>query len=261
MKNSKIGWTDQTWNPVTGCTKVSPGCAHCYAERIALRFGGKPYLPGKAEIVLHPERLDKPKGWRRPRMVFVNSMSDLFHEEVPDSFIDHVMWTIRTSPHTYQVLTKRAERMQDYIHRWVWDKNRAQPLKNLWLGVSVENARWKDRIKKLRVTPAAVRFLSCEPLLGSLGDLELTYEFPMNRQAINWVIAGGESGPRARVMNPDWAREIRDQCTSAGVPFFFKQWGGKADKRDGEKAVLDGHTWTEMPEDTRRRLGRHSDGL
>ena len=268
---SKIEWTNRTWNPVTGCTKVSPGCAHCYAEtfshRLATKFphlyDGKPFIPrdqGGTEIRVHPDRLSLPREWpRRPSMVFVNSMSDLFHEDVPDWFIFDVLYTIETTPHTYQVLTKRAERMQNVIRKYIWDirpRRRARPIENLWLGVSVENDRYKDRIAQLRRTPAAVRFLSCEPLLGDLGDLELQDPYWPRTQLLHWIIVGGESGARTRVgrrMRTEWARGIRDQAVAAGVPFFFKQQGaftpegvrvGKA--RAGR--LLDGREWNQYPE-------------
>ena len=246
---SGIEWTDATWNPVTGCSKVSPGCAHCYAEAITLRFKrGPSFLPSEHEVVLHPDRLDIPKAWKLPRRIFVCSMADLLHEDVPVEFIHHVLWVIRTNPrHTFQVLTKRAARMTEVIRDYTWSKRpRARPLPNLWLGVSVENARWKSRIAYLRATPAAVRFLSCEPLIGSLGDLELEDGYHLrHRRGIDWVIVGGESGPRARPMRPEWARDIHVQCEEAGVPFFFKQWGGRTPKAGGR--LLAGVTWDEMP--------------
>ncbi len=231
-----IEWTDATWNPVTGCTKVSPGCAHCYAEAITLRFKrGGPFLPGKTTIRLHPDRLNQPELWKEPRRIFVNSMSDLFHEEVPFEFIDAVFEVMEScTRHTYQVLTKRAERMLEYAEsrrgRRAWPGN-------IWMGVSVENQYWANkRIPLLRKVPAAVRFLSCEPLLKPL-QLEL--------DGIQWVIVGGESGPRARPMDERWARDIRDQCMQANVPFFFKQWGGRTSKAGGRE--LEGQTWSGMP--------------
>ena len=231
-----IEWTDATWNPVTGCTKVSPGCAHCYAEAITLRFKrGGPFLPGKTTIRLHPDRLNQPKLWKEPRRIFVNSMSDLFHEEVAFEFIDKVFEVMESfTRHTYQVLTKRAERMLEYAEsrrgRRTWPCN-------IWMGVSVENQYWADkRIPLLRKVPAAVRFLSCEPLLKQV-RLEL--------DGIQWVIVGGESGPKARPMDEHWARDIRDQCMVANVPFFFKQWGGRTSKSGGRE--LEGQTWSGIP--------------
>lgn len=223
---SKIEWTEATWNPVTGCTKVSPGCDNCYAEKIVERFHGK----GSFAIVKRSdEKLFLPFSWRRPRRVFVNSMSDLFHADVPDSFIAHV-WSVmaRTPQHTYQVLTKRHARMRSLLSKPSFRDNTLSlaktdtwPLPNVWLGVSVENQHWAEiRIPELQRTPAAVRWLSCEPLLGPV-DLTPCAEFP----DVDWVVAGGESGPGARPMHPEWARAIRDACVVAGVPFFFKQWG------------------------------------
>ncbi len=301
---SKIEWTDATWNPVTGCTKVSEGCDHCCAERITERFGGK----GSFEkVVLHPEKLDDPFHWRKPRRVFVNSMSDLFHDDVPDEFIAQVFAAMALSPrHTFQILTKRPGRMasllSDENDDWaneVWecaaqrigaDRDCApcpwwpgRPLPNVWLGVSVENQKWADvRIPKLLETPAAVRFLSVEPLLGPV-DLTPVFVHPagcggtyegigfvngthqrihrsrcLNHRSrrvdrditsgateyvdrIHWVIVGGESGPGARPMHPDWARSLRDQCVAAGVPFFFKQWG---EWQDGSGISRNGSTIT-----------------
>ena len=230
-----IEWTDATWNPVTGCTKVSPGCAHCYAEAITLRFKrGGPFLPGKATIVLHPERLEQPKSWRTPRRIFVNSMSDLFHEEVPFGFVDQVFDSMEAYPqHVYQILTKRPERLLEYARM----RGRRRWPDRVWIGVSVENQYWADkRIPLLRQVPAKVRFLSCEPLLRPL-ELEL--------QGIHWVIVGGESGSKARPMKEEWVRDIRDQCLAVEVPFFFKQWGGKNCKAGGR--MLEGQTWGEMP--------------
>ncbi len=305
-----IEWTDATWNPVTGCSKVSPGCAHCYAETMALtRLTGKTGYPGlpwtpenaEANVVLRPERLGLPLTWRKPRRVFVNSMSDLFHERVPAEFIDRVFAVMAlASRHTFQVLTKRPERMPGYLvgdgitrRTWIarevaWlveEADRAHdwmvygndwPLPNVWLGTSIENDRWTSRADALRETPAAVRFLSCEPLLGPLPSLDLT--------GIGWVIVGGESGPQHRPMDPEWVRDLRDrilaQCqlcgrgqprertpvkvgdeivldqawhllTDGAVPcerttaFFFKQWGGRTPKAGGR--LLDGRTWDEYP--------------
>lgn len=292
MTTTSIEWTDRTWNPVTGCTKVSPGCDHCYAENIARRFAGAPAFPNGFEVTLRPDRLDAPLRWRKPARVFVNSMSDLFHKDVPDEFITRVFAVMAATPqHTYQILTKRHGRMRSFLrdecrcgaghapgvhlrsamewaatshsptyvaglesgqyHRTEW------PLPNVWLGVSVEDQQHAElRIPPLLDTPAAVRFLSCEPLLGPVdllgpwdpvkGGVNPTYwldpkpyfgdpvEVPgtpltlaplEQRPAIDWVIAGGESGPKARPMHPAWARRLRDQCAIARVPFFFKQWG------------------------------------
>ncbi len=232
---SAIEWTDATWNPVTGCTKVSPGCAHCYAETITLRFKrGGPFIPGKTTIRLHPERLSQPGKWRAPRRVFVNSMSDLFHEEVPFEFVEDVFDSMETfDQHTYQILTKRPQRMVDYVE---WAGSKKWP-DNVWAGVSVENQYWADRrVPLLRQVPSSIRFLSCEPLLKPL-ELEL--------QGISWVIVGGESGHRARKMQEAWAVDIRDQCSAAGVAFFFKQWGGRTSKSLGRELV--GREWNDLP--------------
>jgi protein gp37 len=237
--HSAIEWTDATWNPVTGCTKVSPGCAHCYAETFAERFGGvrgHPYEQG-FDLKLWPQRLQQPLQWKRPRRVFVNSMSDLFHPDVPDAFIVDVFDVMsRAAQHQFQVLTKRPERTLDMALKLPWPSN-------VWMGVSVENQRWSGRVDALRAVPARVRFISCEPLLGPL-SLDLAF--------IDWVIAGGESGPRARRMNPAWVVALRDQCIDAGVPFFFKQWGAHdlSGRRVGKKAAgrqLEGRTWDGFP--------------
>ncbi len=237
--NSAIEWTEATWNPVTGCTKVSPGCAHCYAETFAERFRGVPGHPYERgfDLQLRPERLKQPLVWKRPRLIFVNSMSDLFHPNVPLDFIQAVFDTMRQgSWHTFQVLTKRSQRLAGLAPLLPWPDN-------VWMGVSVENQRWTCRIDDLRGVPAAVRFLSCEPLLGPL-TLDLT--------GIHWVIVGGESGRRARRMRPEWARDIRRQCAAAGVPFFFKQWGAfdEGGRRVGKKAAgrnMDMRSWNAMP--------------
>ena len=234
---SAIEWTDATWNPVTGCTKISPGCAYCYAEGITLRFKrGGPFLPGKTTINLHYDRLDWPGKWKSPRRVFVNSMSDLFHDEVPFDFVQRVFEQMeRFDHHTYQVLTKRPERMLAYFQqseRQFWPDN-------VWVGVSVENQYWADRrIPILNKIPAKVRFLSVEPLLKAV-DLR------QHLENIHWVIVGGESGSRSRPMKEEWAECIRDACTEAGVAFFFKQWGGRNKKITGRE--LDGQIWDEMP--------------
>ena len=239
---SKIEWTDATWNPVTGCTKVSPGCDHCYAETFAERWRGIPGHPYEQgfELKLWPDRLALPGRWAKPRRVFVNSMSDLFHVDVPREYIAEVFDVMLTnSQHTYQVLTKRAERMERVV-RWyagLGDAYSGRAGRSVWLGVSVESPTYYSRIRHLQRTPAAVRFLSCEPLLAPLPDLPL--------DGIHWVIVGGESGPGSRPMHPDWVRDIRDQCQRAGVAFFFKQWGGVRKKATGRE--LDGRTWDEMP--------------
>lgn len=237
-----IEWTDETWNPVTGCIKVSPGCKHCYAETFAERFRGAVLPNGKRhpfyngfDPQLRPSRLAQPQQWRTPKMVFVNSMSDLFGEFVPDDYIEQVFDVMRASAHhTYQVLTKRAERLEQWTRSREWLRR----LSYIWLGVSVEDRSYGiPRIQLLRSANAAVRFLSIEPLLERLGELNLT--------SINWVIVGGESGPGARPLEVSWVREIRDQCISQQVPFFFKQWGGVRKHRTGR--VLDGRTWDEFP--------------
>lgn len=239
---SAIEWTDATWNPVTGCSKVSPGCAHCYAEALSLRYGWSalPWTPANASdnVVLHPSRLGQPLKWQRPRMVFVNSMSDLFHELVPEDYVHRVFEVIaRASQHTFQVLTKRPERMQEVVSDLY---GRRPPLPNLWLGTSIENDRWVGRADALRQTPAVVRFISAEPLLGPQPSLDL--------EGIDWLIVGGESGPRHRPIDPHWVRDLRDRATSRGVAFFFKQWGGRSPKAGGR--TLDGRTWNEYPQPT-----------
>lgn len=223
--SSKIEWTEATWNPVTGCDHVSPGCDNCYAERIATRFG-RPFL---GAVECHPERLDMPLRWRKPRRVFVNSVSDLFHPDVPDEFIRRVFEVMETAhEHTFQVLTKRPQRMARLVPTF-YDIPDDAPIANIWLGVSVENQRYADlRIPHLLATPAAVRFLSVEPLLGAVDLSILPLRVVGNlltTPRIGWVIVGGESGPGARPMHVQWARDLRDQCVSANVPFFFKQWG------------------------------------
>jgi protein gp37 len=234
---SQIEWTDATWNPVTGCTKISPGCAHCYAERIAERFRGTPSFPNGFDLSIRHDRLDIPLQWTRPRRIFVNSMSDLFHEKVPDEFISRVFDTMQKAHwHQFQVLTKRSGRLREIAPMLEWPSN-------VWVGVSVEYQRWTSRIDDLRTVPAAVRFLSVEPLLGPL-VLDLT--------GIDWVIVGGESGPKARPMKLEWAISVRDQCRDAGVPFFFKQWGNHDVDgiRHGKKVptrLLEGRTWDEFP--------------
>ena len=234
---SAIEWTDATWNPVTGCTKISVGCDNCYAARFSERFRGVPGHPFETgfDLTLRPERIDQPLSWRRSRMIFVNSMSDLFHKDVPREFIDKVFHTMELADwHVFQVLTKRSSLMRDYLTRRYRDR---APPPHIWLGVSVENGRARTRIVHLSQAPAAVRFLSIEPLIGPVGKIDLS--------DIQWVIAGGESGPGARTMHIDWAREIRDQCAEQGVAFFFKQWGGYRPKSGGR--ALDGREWNELP--------------
>ena len=232
---SKIEWTDATWNPVRGCTKISPGCKHCYAEAFAERFRGVPGHPYEQgfDLRLVPGKLDEPLRWRRPRTIFVNSMSDLFHERVPTSYIESVFRVMaKASWHVFQVLTKRGSRLEELRDVLDWPVN-------VWMGVSIESPDYLDRSERLAQVPAAVRFLSLEPLLAPLDDLPLG--------EIDWVILGGESGRQARPMDPQWARTIRDQCLTAGVPFFLKQLGGRRNKRGGDQAVLDGRLWREVP--------------
>lgn len=238
MSRSSIEWTDETWNPVTGCEKISPGCKHCYAERFAERFrgvAGHPY-EGGFDPQLRPDRIEQPRSWNTPRMVFVNSMSDMFGEFVPDAYLARVFKVMRETPqHTYQILTKRADRMAAWTKTQSWLASAA----NIWLGVSVEDKKYGvPRIAHLRDATAACRFLSVEPLLERLGPLDLT--------RIDWVIVGGESGPGARPMDPQWVRDVRDQCIAQDAAFFFKQWGGVFKHRTGR--VLDGRTWDEFPE-------------
>ncbi len=231
--HSAIEWTESTWNPVTGCTKISAGCANCYAERMAKRLqamGQENYRNGFA-VACHPDTLEAPFKWKKPQMIFVNSMSDLFHEDVPEAFIHEIFYTMAATPwHTYQMLTKRAERMAEMAPRLNWTPN-------VWMGVTVESASHTDRIDYLRSVPSAVRFLSLEPLLGALPNLNLA--------GINWVIVGGESGPGARPMQSAWVEDLRDQCLDADVPFFFKQWGGVQKKKAGR--MLGSQTWDQMP--------------
>jgi len=238
-ERSTIEWTEASWNPVTGCTKVSPGCAHCYAETFAERFrgvAGHPYEQG-FDLKLWPARLGLPLRWKRARTIFVNSMSDLFHEAVPEDFIQQIFDVmVRAEHHTFQILTKRPERAAELSPRLPWPQN-------VWMGTSVENQRFVSRVDWLSRTGARLKFLSCEPLLGPL---------TLHLAGIDWVIVGGESGPRARPMRADWARDIRTKCLKAGVPFFFKQWGAHNEEgirvgkwRSGR--LLDGQTWDEMP--------------
>ena len=232
MAKSSIEWTESTWNPLTGCTKISPGCKNCYAARMARRLKamGNPNYRNGFALTLHEHVLEYPLRWKKPQMIFVNSMSDLFHEDVPESFIQRVFAVMRQAHwHTFQVLTKRAERLAELDPLIDWPSN-------VWMGVSVENQDYTFRIDHLRRTHAHVRFLSLEPLLGPL-TLDLA--------GIHWVIVGGESGPKARPMDPAWVEGIRQQCAVAGVPFFFKQWGGVRKKQAGR--LLHGRTWDEMP--------------
>jgi len=245
--NSHIEWTEATWNPVTGCTQISPGCANCYAKTFAERFrgvAGHPYEMG-FDLTLREERVDQPLHWRKPKIIFVNSMSDLFHERVPDEFVRRVFATMEAASwHTFQLLTKRPERLAELAPTLPFPDN-------LWVGVSVENQRWTSRIDRLRRVPAVVRFLSCEPLLGPLSDLDLS--------GIQWVIVGGESGHGARPMQAEWVRGIREQCRRSGTAFFFKQWGAHDEEgiRRGKAAsgrLLDAKTWDEMPSPQPRNL-------
>jgi protein gp37 len=233
---SSIEWTEATWNPVTGCTMISPGCANCYAARMAKRLHamGSPNYRNGFDLTIHPHILELPLKWRKPRTIFVNSMSDLFHDDVPLEFIQKVFAVMREATwHTFQVLTKRAKRLESLDCELDWPRN-------VWMGVSVESAKYADRIDHLRRTTALTRFLSLEPLLGPLPNLYL--------KRIDWVIVGGESGPRAREMQRAWVAGIRRQCRDASVPFFFKQWGGLNKKRAGR--LLDGRTYDEMPRQT-----------
>jgi protein gp37 len=234
-QNSAIEWTDSTWNPVTGCDKVGLGCVNCYAETFSERWRGirdHHYEQG-FDLRLWPERLELPLSWKKPRTIFVNSMSDIFHEEIPVPFIKRIFSTMKkASWHTFQILTKRSSRMVVLAPELEWPAN-------VWMGVSVETSRYKYRIDHLRKVPATVRFLSVEPLLGPVGK--------MNLSKIHWAIVGGESGPRARPMDADWVRSVRDQCVASEVPFFFKQWGGFQKAKNGRE--LDGRTWNEMPKE------------
>ena len=243
--HTKIEWTDATWNPVRGCTKISPGCVHCYAETFAERFRGVPGHPYEQgfDLRLVPHKLADPLRWAKPKMVFVNSMSDLFHEDVPDSYVGMVADVMRVANwNTYQVLTKRSERMAEHLRTKLRSLS-VEP--HVWWGVSVEDRRHGlPRIQHLRESPAAVRFLSVEPLLEDLGTLDLS--------GISWVIVGGESGHGARPMREEWAQSIRDQCRDAGVPFFFKQWGGVRKSAAGR--TLDGRTYDELPTSSRNPI-------
>ena len=232
--NSRIEWTSSTWNPVTGCDKVSPGCEHCYADRMAKRLqamGVKKYRNG-FEVTLHPDVLEQPTSWIRPRVIFVNSMSDLFHEKVPTEYVQQIFDVIRRCPqHIFQVLTKRSKRLVRAADKLDWPDN-------LWMGVTVESPTYKFRIDDLRKTPAALKWLSLEPLIDPLGQLDLT--------DIAWAVVGGESGPGARPMKEKWVYEIRHQCRAQHTAFFFKQWGGVNKKQAGR--LLRGRLYNEMPE-------------
>jgi len=235
MNHTSIEWTDATWNPTTGCTKISPGCTYCYSERLSLRLRkmGVQKYENEFRFTLHPSQLDLPLRWRKPRKIFVNSMSDLFHEEMPDNFLQSIFSVIkRANWHIYQILTKRPERMLDFV-----DRHREAIPEHVWMGVTVEAEECKSRIDLLREVPARIRFISFEPLLNPVGTIDL--------RGVLWVIAGGESGPNRRIMKPEWVREIRDQCVQQCVPFFFKQWGGFRPRSGGR--LLDGKTWDEYP--------------
>lgn len=233
MKSTKIEWTETTWNPTTGCSKISSGCLNCYAERMSKRLqsmGVEKYRDG-FDLRIHEDTLNEPYSWKTPRTVFVNSMSDLFHEKMPIEFIKKVFKTMNDNPiHTFQVLTKRAELLSNYQKELSWSKN-------IWVGVTVENQETAARIDFLRTINANVKFLSIEPLLGRIKNLNL--------EKIDWVIVGGESGPGARSMDKDWVIEIKEQCVSQNTPFFFKQWGGVNKKKNGR--LLEGQVWDEMP--------------
>ncbi len=233
MATSAIEWTGSTWNPVTGCIKISPGCKHCYAERMAKRLQamGQPNYAKAFELAMHPHALELPLSWKKPQTIFVNSMSDLFLEGVPAEFIAQVFDVMNQAHwHTFQVLTKRAERLAELSRELPWSPN-------IWMGVSVENGEYTYRIDHLRSTGAAVKFLSMEPLLGPVSNIDL--------HGIDWVIVGGESGPGARPMKEEWVLEIKEQCMRDGVPFFFKQWGGVRKKKAGRE--LQGRVWEQMP--------------
>ncbi|WKZ37559.1 MAG: phage Gp37/Gp68 family protein [Anaerolineales bacterium] len=233
MAQSKIEWTESTWNPLTGCTKISPGCKHCYAERMAKRLHamGQPNYANGFKLTMHPQALEKPLEWKTPQVIFVNSMSDLFHKDVPLEFVQSVFDVMKRAHwHQFQVLTKRSERLLELSPQLEWTEN-------IWMGVSVENADYTFRIDHLRKTGAKIKFLSVEPLLGPIPK--------MNLKGINWVIVGGESGPGARPLEREWVVDIKNQCVRAKVPFFFKQWGGVQKKKAGR--LLDGKTWDQMP--------------
>jgi len=232
--NSSIEWTESTWNPLTGCTKVSPGCKHCYAERMARRLQamGQPNYANGFNLTLHPQVVELPLQWKKPRVIFVNSMSDLFHKKVPFPFVERVFAVMKRAYwHQFQILTKRSDRLLELDARLQWAPN-------IWMGVSVESSRYAFRIDDLRRTGAGTKFISLEPLLGPLPGLDLN--------GIHWLIVGGESGPGARPIDPAWVIDIRNQCRHSSVPFFFKQWGGVNKKRAGRR--LEGRIWSELPE-------------
>ena len=242
--NSSIEWTEATWNPLTGCTKISPGCKHCYAERMALRLQamGQPNYANGFNLTLHEDALELPLRWKKPQKIFVNSMSDLFHKDVPDEFIFRTFDVMcRAGWHRFQVLTKRSDRLLELSPHLPWAAN-------IWMGVSIEDRDYTFRIDHLRRTDAQIKFLSLEPLLGPLRRLRLT--------GIDWVIVGGESGPGARPMDPSWVADIRNQCVKSSVPFFFKQWGGVHKKKTGRE--LEGRTWNEMPKTGQLTLTMHA---
>ena len=231
--NSAIEWTESTWNPMTGCTKISLGCKNCYAERLAKRLQamGQPNYKNGFQLAIHPHMLNLPLTWKKPQMIFVNSMSDIFHEDAPADFIKSIFNVMAKARwHIFQVLTKRSERLLEFTNDLRWESN-------IWMGVTVESAEYVYRIEHLRKSPAKVKLLSLEPLLGPLNGLNL--------DGINWVIVGGESGPRARIMRKEWVFDIKDQCERANIPFFFKQWGGTNKKKSGR--LLEGRTWDDMP--------------
>lgn len=235
---SAIEWTESTWNPVTGCTKVSPGCLNCYAERMARRLSamGQPNYRDGFKVTMHPHVLELPLRWKKSQMIFVNSMSDLFHKDVEESFILEAFEVMKRAHwHTFQILTKRAERLARLQSRLPWAEN-------IWMGVSVEGEQYKHRMDWLRETGACLKFISFEPLIKSVGKVDL--------RGIDWVIVGGESGPGARPISRDWVLEIRDQCLAQAVPFFFKQWGGVNKKKAGR--ILEGRLWGQMPANKRR---------
>ena len=233
-QNSRIEWTECTWNPVTGCSKISTGCKHCYAERMALRLQamGQPNYRNGFHVTIHQHMLDLPLRWRNPKKIFVNSMGDIFHQLVPYDFVAESFGVMtKAAQHQFQLLTKRSLRLWQLASDLPWPEN-------IWVGVTVETADYLERIDHLRQTGAAVKFVSFEPLLGPIPDINL--------EGINWVIAGGESGPGARPIKADWVRNIREQCVEQNVPFFFKQWGGVNKKKKGRS--LDGRTWNAMPQ-------------
>ncbi|MBN1304910.1 MAG: phage Gp37/Gp68 family protein [Anaerolineales bacterium] len=233
MADSKIEWTDSTWNPITGCTKISPGCKNCYAERMAKRLKamGQPNYENGFNLTLHPHMLKRPLEWKKPSLIFVNSMSDLFHQDVPLEFILEVFDIMKEAHwHQFQVLTKRAERLSALAPSLNWPDN-------VWMGVSVENQDYTYRIDHLRNTNAKIKFLSIEPLIGPITTMGL--------RNIDWVVVGGESGPRSRIIKKEWVLNIKNMCQEEGVPFFFKQWGGTNKKKTGR--LLDGQTWDQLP--------------